>query len=107
MNASEDGDEPMGEEPALGGSILGRGAWPVTGQLALDFTLPDGPATLEQRAVVFTSASGELAYTPSRPGMDEAGYIEALEHFARQRGETAGARVMVRTVTVGEWRAAC
>jgi len=76
----------------------------VTAQLSLDFTLPATPCTLEQRAVVYTDANGELSYSPCRPGDDHTDFIEALGYFAQQRGETAGARVMVRTVTVGEWR---
>lgn len=59
-----------------------------------------------QRAVVFTAAGGELAYQPCWPGLDEAEAVAALNHFAPQRGVEPDARVMVRTVTVGEWRAA-
>lgn len=75
----------------------------MTAQLSLDFTLPATACSVEQRAVVFTVARGEFegrqTYREVRPG-GETAFVEALAAV----GGVSDARVMVRTVTVGEWR---
>lgn len=81
----------------------------MTGQLALDFTLPAGPGTVEQRAIVFTALGGDNAgqqtYWVPIPGHEDE-LVAVINRRATERGRTPDARVMVRTVTVGEWRPA-
>lgn len=76
----------------------------MTAQLAFDLTLPTGPGTVVQRAVVFTALggphAGQLVYT-AEDDMTPPGWLDwyATKYLPAE----CNARVMVRTVTCGEW----
>lgn len=78
----------------------------MTGQLAFDLTLPAQPGAIRQHAVVFTALGGaregqQTYYTTDMETM--LAQRDWLHQQARNKGRTPDARIMVRTVTCGEW----
>ena len=76
----------------------------MTAQLAFDLTLPAGPGTVVQRAVVFTALGGphkgQQVYTTEDEHTPE-GWLDW--YATKYLPPECDARVMSRTVTCSEW----
>jgi hypothetical protein len=79
----------------------------MTGQLALDLTLPTDAVTVEQVAVVFTALggpnAGELTYATGDPDWLRFMAETWLPARAAELGRACDARLMRREIRCGEW----